>query len=104
VIGCLIGLVYVTPGGQFVLNLVDHFGGTFLIFALAILEVVGIFWIYGLENFCLDLEFMTKRKVTAFWRIAWTTVTPGLMIIIFIYTMVKLENPRYMDKEYPFSL
>jgi solute carrier family 6 (neurotransmitter transporter, glycine) member 5/9 len=45
--GFLMGLVYVTPGGQWVLTLVDHFGGTFLIFALAIVEIVVIFWIYG---------------------------------------------------------
>lgn len=32
--GYLIGLVYVTPGGQWILELVDHFGGTFVIFAL----------------------------------------------------------------------
>lgn len=35
--GFLVGLIYITPGGQWMLNLVDHFGGTFLIFALAIL-------------------------------------------------------------------
>lgn len=84
------------------LGLVDHFGGTFLIFALAILEVIGIFWIYGLRDFCLDMEFMLGRKVTPFWRVTWTIVTPGMMLIIFIYSMVKLENPTYAnDLEYP---
>lgn len=29
------------------LNLVDYFGGTMLIFALAQFEMVAIFWIYG---------------------------------------------------------
>lgn len=32
--GYLIGLVYVTPGGQWILELIDYFGGTFVIFAL----------------------------------------------------------------------
>ena len=49
-LGFLIGLIYITPGGQYMLQLVDYFGGTFLIFALAIFELVGIFWIYCLEN------------------------------------------------------
>ena len=30
----LVGLVYVTPGGQAVLGLVDYFGGGFIIFVL----------------------------------------------------------------------
>lgn len=32
--GYLIGLVYVTPAGQWILELIDYFGGTFVIFAL----------------------------------------------------------------------
>lgn len=91
--GFLVGLIYVTPGGQWMLNLVDHFGGTFLVFFLAILELVGIFWIYGVENFCWDIEFMLNRKVTAFWRISWFLITPLMMIAIFLYSMGKYENP-----------
>ena len=34
-----LGLVYVTPGGQAVLALVDFFGGGFIIFVLAMIEV-----------------------------------------------------------------
>ncbi|CRK90243.1 CLUMA_CG003954, isoform A [Clunio marinus] len=101
--GFIIGLIYVTPGGQWMLTLIDHFGGTFLIFALAIMELIGIFWIYGLENFCWDLEFMLNRKVTPFWRISWFVVTPVLMIVIFVYSMAKLENPLFAGKEYPES-
>jgi len=99
--GFLVGLVYVTPGGQWMLNLVDHFAGTFLVFALAILQLVGVFWIYGIENFCWDAEFMLNRKVTIFWRISWFLVTPVFMIVIFIYTMIKLENPTYSGKQFP---
>lgn len=102
-LGFLVGLIYVTPGGQWMLNLVDHFGGTFLIFALAICELVGIFWIYGIENFCWDMEFMLNRKISPFWRISWFVVTPVMMIVIFIYSMIKFENPTYMSKEYPTS-
>lgn len=101
--GFLVGLIYVTPGGQWMLNLVDHFGGTFLIFALAILQLIGIFWIYGIENFCWDLEFMSNRKVTPFWRITWFFVTPVLMLVIFLYSMAKLENPTFISKPYPTS-
>jgi hypothetical protein len=65
----------VTPGGQAILNLVDFFGGGFIIFALgkpifffieslvlqsadpfcsvsAIIEVLALAWIYGMNRFC----------------------------------------------------
>jgi solute carrier family 6 amino acid transporter-like protein 5/7/9/14 len=46
-IGFACGLVYVTPGGQYILDLVDYFGGGFIIFIMAILETFAISWIYG---------------------------------------------------------
>lgn len=65
--------------------------------------LIGIIWIYGLENFCWDLEFMLNRKVTPFWRISWFLVTPLLMLVIFLYSMAKLENPTFIGKQYPTS-
>ena len=41
-IGFCIGVVYVTPGGQAILSLVDFFGGGFIIFVIAIIEVIAV--------------------------------------------------------------
>lgn len=46
-IGFFIGLVYVTPGGQYILDVVDFFGGGFIIFVIAVIETIAICWIYG---------------------------------------------------------
>ncbi|CAG4956508.1 unnamed protein product [Parnassius apollo] len=89
--GFLVGLVYVTPGGQFILEIVDYYGGTFLILFCAIAEIVGIFWIYGLENFCLDIEFMLGIKTSIYWRFCWGIITPVMMIVVFIYALISYE-------------
>lgn len=103
------------------LNLVDYFGGTLLIFALAMFEMAAIFWIYGnsrkcyndsflymylllcpgIENFTLDLEYMTGRKTSFYWRICWFLITPVFMTFIFIYSMSNLEPLRYSGWDYP---
>ncbi|XP_026470122.1 sodium-dependent nutrient amino acid transporter 1-like [Ctenocephalides felis] len=102
-VGFLIGLVYVTPEGQWLLNLVDYFGATFLIFALAIIQNIGVFWIYGLENYCLDVEFMVGVRVGPYWRICWGFVTPVLMTIIFIYSLAVMKPLKYSELFYPDS-
>lgn len=86
------------------LNLVDYYGGTLLIFCLAIFETAGIFWIYGLENCCWDIEFMTGRKTSLYWRLCWAFVTPVLMAIIFIYSMATIKPLQYSGWDYPISL
>lgn len=101
IIGFFTGLVYITPGGQWMLTLVDQFCGTFIIFALAIIEIMGIMWIYGLENICNDIEFMSGRKVTLYWRLCWGLVTPVFMSVIFIYAMAEYKPPTYSELDFP---
>ena len=40
-VGFLFSIVYITPGGQQILHLVDFYDGSVVIFVLAILEVVA---------------------------------------------------------------
>lgn len=101
--GFLCGLIYITPGGQWILNLVDTYGGTYPIFCLAIFELIGIFWIYGLESFCDDIEFMTNMKVSIYWRLCWTIITPLLMTVMFIYSLISMQTIQYSGWDYPES-
>ncbi|XP_034664650.1 sodium-dependent nutrient amino acid transporter 1 [Drosophila subobscura] len=101
--GFLMGLVYVTPGGQWILTLVDFYGGTYVVFILAIFELAGIVWIYGLQNFCDDVEFMCNRRVSLYWRVCWSFFTPVMMIVIFIYSMVTIEPITYSEQYFPES-
>ncbi|CAH2037460.1 unnamed protein product, partial [Iphiclides podalirius] len=89
--GFLAGLVYVTPGGQYILELVDYYGGTFMRLFAAITETIGVFWIYGLENLCVDIEFMLGLKTSFYWRICWSIVTPTIMIAVFFYALITTE-------------
>lgn len=83
------------------MDLVDHYGGTFLIYVLAIIEMMVIFWIYGLQDWCNDLEFMVQRRVGLYWRLCWGLITPLFMIAVFIYSLVEYKWPTYSGKQYP---
>ncbi|KAJ0177220.1 hypothetical protein K1T71_007229 [Dendrolimus kikuchii] len=86
-----VGLVYVTPGGQYILELVDYYGGTFLVLFCAIAEIIGVFFIYGLESLCLDIEYMLGFKTSPYWRFCWGIITPLMMIVVFIYALLSFE-------------
>ena len=53
-----LGLVYTTPAGQPILELVDYHGGSLLILFLAVLEIIGLAWIYSSTNL---LKVKVKR-------------------------------------------
>ncbi|XP_055383393.1 sodium-dependent nutrient amino acid transporter 1 [Condylostylus longicornis] len=102
IIGFTIGLVYMTPGGQFILALVDFYGASFVALILAIGELIAVAWIYGVKRFCNDIQFMMCVKTGIYWRICWGLITPCLMISVLIYTLIDFELLKYKDVEYPF--
>uniref|UniRef100_A0A2K6F4Y7 Transporter n=1 Tax=Propithecus coquereli TaxID=379532 RepID=A0A2K6F4Y7_PROCO len=70
----------------------------------AILEVVGIIWIYGGNRFIEDIEMMigTKRWIFwLWWRTCWFVITPILLIAIFIWSLVQFQRPKYAQIPYP---
>ena len=48
---CLIcyccGLMYVTPGGQYMFNFIDFYGVTLIAIFLGIFELIAAGWVYG---------------------------------------------------------
>ncbi|KAH8270760.1 hypothetical protein KR018_000208 [Drosophila ironensis] len=100
VVGYLLGLLYITPGGQFVLNLLDFYGATFVALVLAIFELVTIAWIYGVKRLCRDVEFMLGIKTSLYYRICWAIITPLMMFTILIYTLALYEPLKYKDYTY----
>ncbi|XP_012219266.1 sodium-dependent nutrient amino acid transporter 1-like isoform X2 [Linepithema humile] len=97
----LIGLIYVTPGGQFMITFVDYYVTSFIAFLPATFEVIAIAWSYGLSNFLIDIEFMLGRRLSIFWRLCWGIVTPAIIFIIFLYSLINLEPLKYNNIFYP---
>lgn len=57
----------------------------------------------GVDNFCNDLEFMSKKKVGIYWRWTWGLITPLVLIIIFIYFCATITRLTYGSASYPDS-
>ncbi|XP_054400962.1 sodium- and chloride-dependent neutral and basic amino acid transporter B(0+)-like [Pongo abelii] len=80
----LLGLVCVTQAGIYWIHLIDHFCGGWGILIAAMLELVGIIWIYGGNRFIEDIEMMIGAKRWIFWlwwRACWFVITPILLIV-----------------------
>ena len=99
--GFLAGLLYITPGGSFMLNLVDYYGVQFITYILAIGELIAVAWMYGVNNLCRDAFFMLKLKPNWYWKACWTVIAPIMMMVIFMYSMVTLQPMTMGGIEYP---
>ncbi|CAL4064796.1 unnamed protein product, partial [Meganyctiphanes norvegica] len=101
VAGFLIGLVYVTPGGQWILELVDYFGGGFIIFVLVIVEVIAVNWIYGMKNFISDIKFMLHVDLGIYWKFCWLIFIPVALTGILVYILIDIQLPKVDGMPFP---
>ncbi|XP_017060663.1 sodium-dependent nutrient amino acid transporter 1 isoform X1 [Drosophila ficusphila] len=101
VVSFFIGLMYITPGGQYMLTLVDFFGASMIALVLGIAELYTVGWIYGTDRLCKDIEFMLGRKVGLYWRLCWSIITPLIMTVILIYFYATYEPLTYNNIIYP---
>merc|ERR1712227_45960 len=85
-------LPMVTEGGLYILTLFDDFGGTYALLVSSITEMLVITWVYGLDNFCLDIRLMLKRDVHTYWKICWQYVSPALLSFVLVATMASWKR------------
>uniref|UniRef100_W8B974 Transporter n=1 Tax=Ceratitis capitata TaxID=7213 RepID=W8B974_CERCA len=95
-----IGLIYITPGGQYLLNFMDFFGASFIALVLAIFELIAVGWIYGVKNLCRDIYFMLGIKTSIYYRVCWGIITPAFMAAVLAYTLVNYTPLQYNGYTY----
>ena len=83
------------------MNLVDFYGGGFMIFALAVLEVVAINYFYGMKRVLVDIKFMLGVDLNIYWKFCWGFLIPVALTFFFFYFTFTFEQITYAGVEYP---
>ncbi|KAK0063123.1 sodium- and chloride-dependent glycine transporter 2 [Biomphalaria pfeifferi] len=97
----IMGLPLTSPGGMYMLQLMDNYVGGLTLIIIAFFEVISITYIYGVRRFCLDLHTMTGSTIFIYWKIVWCVVTPLTIAFIFIFMFIDYKSSTYGDYVYP---
>ncbi|KAL3861990.1 hypothetical protein ACJMK2_007996 [Sinanodonta woodiana] len=99
----LIALTCITPGGDYVVELLDVYGSDFAVLFVASCECVAVFWVYGIRNFFHDVKYMLGKppRPAWYWIFCWVFCSPVLIGLLFVYRMVTY-SPPIITKELPF--
>ncbi|XP_055499435.1 sodium- and chloride-dependent neutral and basic amino acid transporter B(0+)-like [Leucoraja erinacea] len=99
-----LGLTCVSQAGIYWINILDHFCGGWGILVAAVVELIGISWIYGVNRFIKDIEMMIGEKSWIFWlwwRLCWFFISPCLLTAILIWSLATFVPPTYGSIPYP---
>ncbi|XP_068004646.1 sodium- and chloride-dependent glycine transporter 2 [Melanerpes formicivorus] len=97
----IMGFPMITQGGMYMLQLVDTYAASYSLVIIAIFELVGVSYIYGLQRFCEDIEMMIGFQPSKFWRVCWAFVTPTILTFILCFSFYQWEPMTYGAYHYP---
>ncbi|XP_046558902.1 sodium- and chloride-dependent glycine transporter 1-like [Haliotis rubra] len=97
----LLGLIFTTEGGMYVYQLVDWYIATIFLISAGFMECVTFGWVYGVNRISADVTLMIGRPAPLFFRISWSSITPAMLLAIFIFTLVQYQPPTYGNYIYP---
>ncbi|XP_067135178.1 sodium- and chloride-dependent GABA transporter 1-like isoform X3 [Centruroides vittatus] len=96
----LLGIPCVTRGGQYVVSIMDEYGGGSALVLVAVFECVGFCWVYGVENVGADVRAMLGFEPGGYWKTTWRYTCPLVLSFVFVYG-VATRTPLSADARYP---
>ncbi|XP_062385551.1 sodium-dependent neutral amino acid transporter B(0)AT1-like [Sardina pilchardus] len=80
----IIALLFSQRSGNYWVSLFDTFAGSIPLLTIAFFEMIAVAYIYGIDRFNDDIEFMIGHRPNIFWRATWMFVSPLIVLAIFI--------------------
>ncbi|XP_078395629.1 sodium-dependent neutral amino acid transporter B(0)AT1-like [Cetorhinus maximus] len=100
----LIAFIFILKSGNYWLALFDAYAGSIPLLIIAFCEMVSVVYIYGIDRFNNDIQWMIGHKPNIFWQATWRVISPLIMLVIFVfYFVIKVrEELTYIvwDKTY----
>ncbi|XP_010903440.2 sodium- and chloride-dependent GABA transporter ine isoform X2 [Esox lucius] len=97
----LMGIPHVMQVGIYVFQLMDHYTAIVSIMFLAFFEVLAICGLYGVRRLSANVKEMGGNRPNIFFTVCWMFVSPLLITVILVFTIIQFKPARYEEYVYP---
>ncbi|CAG5113651.1 Oidioi.mRNA.OKI2018_I69.chr2.g7741.t1.cds [Oikopleura dioica] len=97
----LMGVPIMFDGGIYLYKLFDSYVAVQSLSILATLEIVTIVWVFGARPLCREISRVTGKDVPKVLLYMWLFVTPLIVIVIMIFSIIGYKPLQYIDYVYP---
>uniref|UniRef100_A0A3Q3GCI3 Transporter n=1 Tax=Labrus bergylta TaxID=56723 RepID=A0A3Q3GCI3_9LABR len=98
----LIALIFALQSGNYWLALFDSYAGSIPLLIIAFCEMTGVVYLYGIDRFNKDIEFMIGHKPNIFWQATWRVISPLIVLVIFVQYASNNYEYFFLSKMYSF--
>lgn len=67
------------------LQLFDWYAASISVILICLVEIIIVGWIYGVQNFVRDVEFMIGHRVEMGWIVCWKYITPTILFVSMLH-------------------
>ncbi|KAL4660615.1 sodium- and chloride-dependent GABA transporter ine-like [Arapaima gigas] len=96
-----LGIPHVMQVGIYVFQLMDHYTAIVSIMFLAFFEVAAVCWLYGVRRLSDNIQEMRGNKPNVFFIACWTVISPVLVAVILVFSVIQFKPARYENYQYP---
>lgn len=75
------GLPNLIQGGIYYFQLIDHYAASISIMFLAFFQIIAIAWFYGVRRLSKNIQQMTGKSPSLYFRSCWLVAAPLLLIV-----------------------
>ncbi|KAL0985505.1 hypothetical protein UPYG_G00157740 [Umbra pygmaea] len=93
----MVALIFTMGSGNYWLEIFNSYVGSLPLLIIAFFEIIAVVYIYGINKFSDDIEFMTGRRPNIFWQATWRVFSPLMLLVVFLaYVFVQAKTePTY---------
>ncbi|KAF1381408.1 hypothetical protein PFLUV_G00153630 [Perca fluviatilis] len=84
----IISILFAQHSGIYWVTLFDNFAGSVPLLTIGFFEMIAVVYIYGIDRFNEDLEFMVGHKPSIFWQVTWRFISPLIVLVILVFYLV----------------
>ncbi|CAG0885687.1 unnamed protein product [Cyprideis torosa] len=92
---CACSLVFCFEGGIYLLTILDYYSSGIPIVLVCLLETIVIMYIYGMNKFNRDIQFMVGERLNPVWRFLWGFCTPLALVAILVAFVSNTPRATY---------
>ncbi|XP_075868226.1 inactive sodium-dependent neutral amino acid transporter B(0)AT3 [Nelusetta ayraudi] len=112
----VVSLIFTQASGNYWVEVFNGYVGSVPLLIIALFEIIGVIYVYGMKNFSDDIYYMTGSKPNIFWKACWMVISPVMLTVVLVaYVIIQAQehptypawNPNYekfpetQDKPYP---
>ena len=80
-----LSLMSFVKGGMYIFQLLDWYSVSIPVLVICIFEIIMVAWIYGIDNFFDDINFMIGQKLEKIWYYCWKYITPLILVVSYAF-------------------